>query len=182
MNWFRLNRTLHRDIGYFCISFTLVFAVSGLALNHVRDINPNYIVERAEAEVNLTHQASDAEINAYLLNAFNLDTSVKASYWESPSRYKLFLEQGHTITLNLNMQRAVYEVITPRPIIPALNRLHLNEVRQKWVVFSDVYAVLLIYLAVSALFMVKGRYSALSWRRGWLVLLGTAIPLAYMWL
>ena len=182
MNWFRLNRTLHRDIGYFCISFTLVFAVSGLALNHVRDINPNYIVERAEAEGNLTLQASDAEINAHLLNAFNLDTAVKASYWESTSRYKLFLEQGHTITLNLNRQRAVYEAITPRPIIPALNRLHLNEVRQKWVVFSDVYAVLLIYLAVSALFMVKGKYGALSWRRGWLVLLGTAIPLAYMWL
>lgn len=83
---------LYCDIGYFCISFILVFVVLGLVFNYVCDINFNYIVECVEVEVSLIFQVSDVEINVYLFNVFNFDMFVKVSYWEFLFCYKLFLE------------------------------------------------------------------------------------------
>jgi hypothetical protein len=37
---------IHRDLGYVCVGLTLVYAVSGVAVNHVRDWNPNYRITR----------------------------------------------------------------------------------------------------------------------------------------
>ena len=39
------SRILHRDIGYFFIGTTLIYGISGIALNHMSDWNPNYSVE-----------------------------------------------------------------------------------------------------------------------------------------
>lgn len=180
INWFKLNRQLHRDIGYFSIGLTVVFAISGIALNHIRDFNPNYTVERIEQHVDISLDKTDEEINQLLLASFGLAEGVKASYWESPSTYKLFFEQGSSLTFKTKANYAVYEQITARPILPQFNRLHLNEAKRGWVVFSDIYAAFLLYLAISALFMVRGKYGAFGKRRGWLVATGAAIPIIYI--
>jgi len=44
INWRKWNRLIHRDLGYLCVGLTVVYAVSGLAVNHVRDWNPNFQV------------------------------------------------------------------------------------------------------------------------------------------
>ena len=46
MNWRRLNNVLHRDIGYLAVGLTIVYGVSGIAVNHVRDWNPSYRVDK----------------------------------------------------------------------------------------------------------------------------------------
>ncbi len=180
INWFKLNRQLHRDIGYLSIGLTIVFAVSGVALNHIRDFNPNYAVTRLEQPVKADLTQSDAQLNQMLLTAFDIDDKVKASYWESRKTYKLFFDGGHTLTLYAAANKAVYEAIKARPILPEFNRLHLNEARKGWVVFSDIYAVFLLYLALSALFMVKGKYGAFGRRRVWLIVFGAFVPLFYI--
>src|SRR5882724_7953122 len=43
-------RALHRDIGYFAVGLTIVYAISGLAVNHLKDWDPNF------SQVNRTHQ------------------------------------------------------------------------------------------------------------------------------
>lgn len=182
INWFRLNRSLHRDFGYLVIGFTLVFAVSGIALNHVRDWNPNYQVERIEREIVLASTLPETDLNKALLAAFPIDDAIKASYWESRQRYKLFFEGGGTLSLNFARNHAVFEKLTERPVFKQFNTLHLNEVKAGWIVFSDIYAGLLIFLSISALFMVKGKYSPWRMRKGWLVLSGIAIPLVYMFI
>ena len=182
IDWFRLNRTLHRDIGYFCIGLTVVFAVSGLALNHVRDFNPNYEIVRTQLPLTVDLTQSDQKINDELLNAFAIQQSVKATYWESKNTYKLFFEAGHTLTYHHDKHVAVFEAVESRPILPHLNRLHLNEAKASWVVFSDIYAVCLLYLALSALFMVRGKNGALSKKKIGIVLAGVAIPLIYIFL
>ena len=58
--------------------------------------------------------------------------------------------------------------------------LHLNIASKRWITFSDIYEGLLIFLALSALFMVKGKYSAWNLRRGWLIMLGGLIPIIYI--
>jgi len=39
------SRILHRDIGFFFIGTTILYGLSGIALNHMSDWNPNYTVE-----------------------------------------------------------------------------------------------------------------------------------------
>ncbi len=39
------SRILHRDIGYFFIFTSLIYGISGIALNHMSDWNPNYSVD-----------------------------------------------------------------------------------------------------------------------------------------
>ncbi|MBQ4832117.1 PepSY-associated TM helix domain-containing protein [Pseudoalteromonas sp. MMG010] len=178
--WFRLNRTLHRDIGYLCIGLTLVFAVSGIALNHIADWNPNYIIERVEKPFKAKNTLSDEQLNEQLSTLFEFNEAIKASYWESVQQYKLFFAEGGTLTANFSRQTAVYERVTERAVFKQFNTLHLNEAKKGWVVFSDIYAGMLIFLALSALFMVKGKYSPWRLKRGWLVIVGGLIPTVYI--
>lgn len=182
INWFRLNRELHRDIGYFCVGLTIVFAISGIALNHVRDWNPNYIVERSERIIEVSELLNDDEINQILLSSFAIKTPIKANYWESETHYKLFFDGGGTLAINLKSGKAVFESIRPRRVFKEFNRLHLNEAKNNWIIFSDMYAGLLLFLSISGLFMVKGKYSALGWRKSWLVITGGVIPLVYIFI
>jgi hypothetical protein len=180
INWRRLIRALHRDIGYLCIGLTIVFAVSGVALNHLRDWNPNYIVERQQKAISFDAKLTDQQINTQLLELFPNASKPKTSYWQSVNSYKLFFDGGGTIHANFKTNKATFEHITARPVFKQFNRLHLNEAHNGWIVFSDIYAGLLIFLALSSLFMVKGKYGPFSLNRGWLVILGGAIPAFYI--
>lgn len=180
INWFKLNRTLHRDIGYLCIGLTIVFAVSGIALNHIGDWNPNYIVERVKKKLIDKSSLSDEQLNEKLLVLFSFKEPIKTTYWESAQVYKLFFKGGSTLTANFLEKTAVYEHIKQRKVFKEFNTLHLNEAKKSWLIFSDIYAGLLIFLAISSLFMVKGKYSPWRLQRGWLVIVGGLIPIAYI--
>ena len=54
------SRILHRDIGFFFIGTTLIYAISGIALNHLSDWNPNYSVENKhfKTDIHLENNAS----------------------------------------------------------------------------------------------------------------------------
>ena len=179
-SWLRLIRKLHRDLGYLVIGLTIVFAVSGIAVNHIHDWNPNYKVERFELPHHLNQSATDDSLNKGLISLFAIKQPVKASYWETSQDYKVFLQNGSTLTANFVSNKAVFEQISERPLLKQFNALHLNEVKSGWVIFSDIYAGILLFLAISALFMVRGRNSPWGARKGWLVALGILIPVTYM--
>lgn len=180
INWFKLNRTLHRDIGYLCIGLTIVFAVSGIALNHIGDWNPNYIVERVKKNFINKNSLPDDQLNKELLALFPFKEPIKTTYWESVQVYKLFFKGGSTLTANFLEKTATYEHIRKRAVFKEFNTLHLNDAKKGWLVFSDIYAGLLLFLALSSLFMVKGKNSPWRLKRGWLVIVGGLIPIIYI--
>ena len=47
------SRILHRDIGYFFIGTTIIYGLSGIALNHMNDWNPNYKVETEQFQTTI---------------------------------------------------------------------------------------------------------------------------------
>lgn len=63
--------------------------------------------------------------------------------------------------------------------IRAANWLHLNRGKKAWTWFADGYAVVLLFLATSGIFMLPGRKGLLG-RGAVLVGLGIAIPLIYL--
>ena len=42
--WRRWNNVLHRDLGYLVFALTFLYAVSGVAVNHTHQWNPNNVV------------------------------------------------------------------------------------------------------------------------------------------
>lgn len=175
---FKLNRNLHRDIGYLCIGFTLIFGISGIALNHIEDWNPNYVVERSIIEIPALATSIEEEgFDDNFLSDNKITIKKRASVWSSPNEYKLFLKDNSTVTFNIKGNQAIYETIKPRLFLKRFNDLHLNNVKKWWTYVSDVYAVCLIYLALSALFMIKGKYG-IKGRGGFLTALGFIIPIA----
>lgn len=180
INWFKLNRCLHRDIGYFCIGLTLIFAVSGIALNHVDDWNPNYQVTQEKHFIDDLQRKIDTEnFEAWLLKQLNIDAQIKARFWQSPKQYKLFTKQNHTLIIDTVESSVILQKISPRFLLKSFNSLHLNEAKSAWTYYSDFYAAMLIYLAISALFMVKGKKGIKS-SRGLLVVAGFFIPAAFV--
>lgn len=44
MSFRSLNRAFHWDVGYLCVGFTLLYAFTGVMLNHIHDLNHMYAI------------------------------------------------------------------------------------------------------------------------------------------
>ena len=51
LNWRKWNRVVHRDFGYLFLGMTIIYALSGIAINHIKDWNPNYVLYTEEIQV-----------------------------------------------------------------------------------------------------------------------------------
>ncbi len=175
MNLYKLNRTLHRDLGYFFIGMTLIYAVSGIAINHIKDWNPNYIIRKEAFQIdeNLSRDRIDRDKISQILNSINVD-SYKSHYFPKNNILKIFIDGG-SVTCELNTGYCEVETIKRRPIFFHLNKLHYNP-GKIWTYFSDFYCVALAFLAISGLFIIKGK-NGLKWRGTILGVVGIIIPI-----
>lgn len=179
MRWRPVILALHRDLGYFFTGVLLLYAASGLAVNHVDDWNPNFIVERREVTLALPRERSLITEDAVVAAIEPLGEADKLRGFDFPSalRVKIYLKDG-SIVARLRDGHGEYESIRRRPILYEVNSLHLNPARW-WKAFSDVFAVGLIVIAVTGLLIARGKYG-LAGRGKWLVGAGLAVPLAAM--
>ena len=66
-----------------------------------------------------------------------------------------------------------------RPLLRLANWLHLNRGKRAWTIVADAYAVFLLFLATSGVFMLPGKKGLVG--RGWIfVLIGAAVPIGYV--
>lgn len=170
----RLNTVLHRDLGYFFSGLIIIYCISGLALNHIDDWNPDFIVSRET--ISLPKNYSHININDDLIDEFDSLVGQKSHrVYDFPTsdQIKIYYENA-TFHIFLDRQSGVYEKISRRSVFYESNLLHKNSVKGwKWA--SDVFAVLLIVVAVTGLFMVKGRFGFGN-RGKWFLLAGMLPP------
>ena len=98
MNWRRANRALHRDLGYLSFGLTIVYAVSGVLVNHIHQWNPSYRIERKAAEIGPLPEGADPA--AYVLGRLGETGRLKGSFRPDPDTLQIFVE-GNTLTVNL---------------------------------------------------------------------------------
>lgn len=170
-------RILHRDIGYLAVGVTIIFAVSGIAVNHIHDWNSNYSIELERSEITVKGLEKEALVND-VLTQLNIKKEAQGWHQVAPDEMQIFLE-GNTIHLNMNSGKVVQEKVNPRPFLRDFNKLHLNEPGGAWTIFSDFYAVCLIFLAISGIFLIKGK-KGWKWRGTILVTIGTIIPILFL--
>lgn len=175
---FVLNRSFHRDVGYFCVGLILIYSISGIAVNHIESWNPSYVVTRTEQEVsNLPADAESDEFEKALAKSVGVESTFRSRVRDSEEQVLFFYENAR-VEWNQSTKTASVEITEKRTGLFFVNYLHLNKAKRAWTYVADVFAVLLIYLSLSGLFMVKGANG--FGRRGWLfVSAGLALPIAF---
>lgn len=189
MSSFNLRKTLrglHRDAGYLVVGLTLVYALSGLAVNHIKDWDPNFVQAEAHHELGehtpqrLTDLADDAKtqaLAAQILKELNIPGSPSEVYAISETELDITLPEGK-LAVDLTRRSADFSGQKPRVFLRLANWLHTNRGKKSWTVIADLYAVLLLGLATSGLLLIREK----SWlgRKTLLVGTGVLVPIVYV--
>jgi len=174
--WRTYNLTIHRDFGYFISSLTIVYCISGLALNHVDDWDPDFIIYKQEVKV--APRSADSYVlskeDVAALDAMVGEDRHKTYDYPTADQVKVYYNDG-SLHLNLATGMGRYESLRRRPIFYESNVLHRNSATG-WRWAADVFAILLIIVNVTGLFVLRGRYG-LTGRGKWLVAAGALGPL-----
>lgn len=179
IKWRKWNRVIHRDLGYFFFAMTVIYALSGIAVNHINDWNPNYQITYYDLQIDLSNYDDDwtKEEVLEVLDKFGEKDRYKKHYIHRSGTLKVFLKNGNMF-INLASGKGELETISRRPILHAVNYLHYNPGKW-WTWFSDVFAGALILLAITGLFIVRGK-NGLKWRGTVVVILGIVLPVLYL--
>ena len=159
-------RIIHRDLSFLFTGVIIIYSVSGIALNHKRTFNADYNITKSELC-----------IQGNLIN--EKDAYVK-HYYSGEQQLKIFIKGGSSLVVNLNNGKAVYESVKRRPILSWFSRLHYNPTNW-WTWFSDIFAISLLIIAFTGLFINKGKNGIMG-RGGIELIIGMSIPVIFLFL
>ncbi len=181
MNFSKLNRITHRDVGYLVAGLTIIYAISGIALNHKHDWNPNYIIENQSfrTEVKINRETLTRETAQMILSAIPGNLNYKTYYFPSGNILTIFVDGG-SVRINVNTGQGVIERISKRPLFYQINFLHYNPGKW-WKYFSDIFCIALILVTVTGLFIIKGR-NGITRRGAILAAIGIILPLLFLFI
>ncbi len=169
---------VHRDVGYFFAGLTVLYAISGVAVNHIEDWNPNYTVTHTERSIGDLGKIPDDGIAAEVLGRLGIKEKPKAAVRMSEKEYRIFLED-RTLHVATPSGQIIDELVSRRAGFFHVNYLHLNHAKGLWTWFADIYAVGLLILAMTGIFIITGK-KGLGGRGRRLLIAGTAIPLIFL--
>lgn len=181
MNFRKIFRILHRDLSFLFSGMLIIYAVSGILLNHKNTINTKFDVDRKvyklEKQLPAKNDFTEADVRA-ILSEIGEEGNYTKHYFPDDEVLKVFLKGGSNLVLNMGSGEAVYESVRPRVVIGAISRLHYNP-GMAWTVFSDIFVVALLVIIITGLFMIKGRRGI--WGVGGVeLLIGVLIPIIFM--
>ena len=169
---------VHRDLGYFFAALTVIYAVSGVAVNHVEDWNPSYRMETLRHDVGVLPAGDATEVGTEVLRRLAIGEPATSAVRVGDRLIKVFLPD-RSLTVALPEGTVVEERRRRRPLLFEANFLHLNRGKGWWTWFADAYAAGLAALALTGIFILKGR-KGLPGRGKWLLLAGLAVPLLFL--
>lgn len=97
------SRIIHRDLSFFFAGMILIYAISGIVMNHRDSINPHYTVTRTEYKI--TEDLSDkSKVNEKmiltLLEPLGEAGNFTKYYYPEPDLIKVFLKGGSSLVIN----------------------------------------------------------------------------------
>lgn len=177
--WRKWNRAIHRDLGYIFVAMTIIYSLSGIAINHINDWNPNYVITFDDIHVDITSDKSqiDKDYVIKILSQIGEEESYKKHYFPGDGQLKVFIDGGNAV-IDLDTGNGWVEKIKRRPMFHAMNYLHYNPGKW-WAIFSDIFAGALIILALSGLFIIRGK-NGIKRRGAILTIVGIVLPVLYL--
>jgi len=175
------NNIIHRDLGYFFFGITLIYGLSGIALNHraIGDWNASWIIDYKIFSTSVEIDSTTISENTVfeILKEANKELKYKEYYFPDTTTFKIFTNDG-SIEIDTKTGVGHIETLTKRPVFHQVNFLHYNPNRW-WTWFSDIYAFSLILLAITGLFVIRGK-NGLKWRGLILASIGIIVPILFL--
>ncbi len=186
MHWRKANILIHRYVSYYFFGLTAIYSISGFAVNHIQDWNPNYIINKKSVSINAlidTENISDSELQKILNNLEIPDKTYKKDniFYPSETNIEIIFSESEKLVLNTLEKTAQYEEIKKIPVLHAFNFLHLNEPKKFWTFYADFFAIALLVIAVTGMFMKKGK-EGITGKGGIISVLGLLIPLLFLYI
>jgi len=180
MNIRKLNRAVHRDLGYFFFGMAIIYGLSGIALNHRHQWNPNYIITQGGYQLEMPRtEISGKDLSLHFLEQVGEENNYRTQLMTG-NNLRIFIEGG-SINVDMGSGNANLEKIRKRPVFHQVNFLHYNTPRKLWTWFSDAFAAGLIILAITGLFVLKGK-NGITRRGAWITSAGIIIPIVLLYL
>lgn len=175
------SRYIHRDLSFLFAGMILIYALSGILMNHRKELNPHYSVNRYEYHIStdLSDKTKVTEsLVLTLLDDIDERDNYTKYYFPRENEMKVFLKGGSSLVVDIKSGEAVYEQLTRRPLLSDMVKLHYNPGKW-WTYFSDFFAVSLIVITLTGMVMVKGPKG--FWGRGGILfLIGILIPILFV--
>ena len=170
-------RSWHRDLGYFFFGLIISFAISGISQNHRRSWNPEryvYSSKEVQTQLHLRKEAIDEKAINELAQQHQITSSYRNFRLEDDGRkLRAFFADG-ILDVDLSTGKGKFEILRTRPLLGQMVNLHKST--SLWIWYSDIFALGMLTIAGTGLFMVKGKYGFRQ--RGYrLTLVGIVIPL-----
>jgi hypothetical protein len=167
-------RVIHRDLGFLVVGISLVYGISGIYLNHINGKDPAFHTE--EGSLQLSPFLTQKELEE-VWNAQKNLPALKKILRIDETHSRLMLDGGVGV-YNSDDGRLDYERHRKRVFIYWINRLHYNKISH-WSPVADFFAASLIFLALSGLFIIKGK-RGIAGSGKWYLLAGLLIPIVYL--
>jgi uncharacterized protein len=179
MNLSKLNRVTHRDLGYLIAGLTIIYAISGIALNHKNDRNPNYIFDNRTfiSDIPVDNKTFNNETALKILKILNVEKEFKTYHFPAGNKVTIFINDGF-VHVNTLTGEGIIQKISKRPLLYQLNFLHYNPGKW-WNYFSDIFCIALILVTITGLFLLKGK-NGITRRGAILTITGIILPLLFL--
>lgn len=180
-------RAIHRDIGYVAVGLTVIYALSGLAVNHLtdwKDGDASFVSYSREHELGKLpaptgdEASDDRAVSDFVRSKLGIPKEPQEIYRVGDGLLDLTFDK-RTVHVDTRTGHVVDEGQKPRFFLRVANWLHLNRGKKAWTYVADAYAAGLLLLAFSGMFMIPGRKGFLG-RGAVLVGIGIAIPVLYV--
>jgi uncharacterized protein len=171
-------RAIHRDVGYFSIGLTFIYALSGLAVNHIADWEPNFRQVTRDYQLSLPLPVEDDRIAALARDAAHVSEPVREVYRSENDAVDVVFDR-RTLRVDTQTGHVVEQGQEPRFFLRVANWLHLNRGKKAWTIIADGYAVFLLLLSLTGLWMFPGRKGVLG-RAGIIAVAGALVPVLYV--
>ena len=180
MKWSKLNRVLHRDLGYFFFGMTIIYGISGIVLNHRSGQGDASVIRRSQTFTMEAPIKKDTVNKEYILRLLKdlEEPDFKQYYFPSEEDLMIYLKGGH-ISLDLKSGEGKIVKIRNRPVFREFNFLHYNKPKQLWTWFSDFFAGALVLISITGLFIIKGK-NGIKRRGAVLTIAGSIIPVIFL--
>ena len=183
----KINRAVHRDLGYFFFGMCIIYGISGIALNHLHHWNPNYIITKDHFQLNTPEERihNNDELAGFFLEQLDIDREYRNIRVIVDNMVIYFdrgrFDRGSVVNVNTTTGDGYREVTKRRPVFFQVNFLHYNNPKKLWTYFSDLFAAGLIIFAFTGLYMNRGKNSFR--RRGiWFTIPGLLIPIIFLYI
>lgn len=155
----RVCSVLHRHLGFFFAGMIVIYALSGIFMNHRREINPSYTVEIKEVSLPTSFPSDKDAVSMADIEPLLAELGEKGNYVKHyfvNDELKVLIKGRSSVNIDMATRVGTYERVRERFVIADMVKLHFNPGKW-WTYFSDTFAICLIIITITGLFVLKGK-------------------------